>query len=253
MRALPSGQPGQPDQPDQPDHPETPTGPVSPDATAGPVSPAGVPFPALPASRPVDRVVGARRLARATFGGVLVMLGVALAFNAGLGFPLHASALILSGWLAAFAAGATIYALARARSAAADPGRLGDRHLVASLALPVAGLALVFPLSLHAAIGGDAGRTFDDWVVWSFLLVGHCHVALALMGAWRMVRLARGENSMKPAAIYGVTVGLAMVPGAAFVLIPPFLVAATGLAFLFILWFPTQIIARERAALAASD
>jgi hypothetical protein len=70
------------------------------------------------------------------------------------------------------------------------------------------------------------------------------------MGAWRMVRLARNEAAMKPVGIYGVVVGLAMVPGAVFFLLPPILVAFTGLVFLFILWVPTRVIDRERVLLA---
>jgi hypothetical protein len=214
-----------------------------------PASSAQVAFPAIPTSRIADRVIHARRLARMAFGVALVITGIALALNTALHFPVHAGTLIFGGWLVAFAVMGTVYALARVSTFLKELGRIEDRHLAASLAWPIAGLALVLPLTIHAVVFGH-GERFDEWVAWSCLLVGHCHLALALMGAWRMMRLARDEGAMKPAAIYGVTVGLAMIPGAIFLFIPPFLVAATGLAFLFILWAPSQIILRERTILA---
>ena len=98
-------------------------------------------------------------------------------------------------------------------------------------------------------IGGAAAK-LDEWVAMTWAIVGHVHLALAGMAAWRVKRLVDGERALAAPAIYGIAIGLAMVPGAVFLLIPPFLVAATGLPFLFLLWVPDVLIRRERAALA---
>jgi len=215
-----------------------------------PASSAAVAFPTVLLSRPADRRLFSSRLARSAFGLALVVTGFGLAVDAAAGFPLDATAMIAGGWLCAVSLAGAVFVASFAWTQMFEIGRLDDRYLAASLALPVAGLALTLPLTLHAAVFASDTHGFDSWVAMSLVIVGHCHVALAVMGAWRMVRLTRGENAMPPWAIYGIVVGLAMVPGALFLMIPPLLVAFTGLAFVFILWAPSRIIAKERAVLA---
>lgn len=214
-----------------------------------PMSPAAVAWPAHTHARAVDRRLFARRAARIAAGLVLTVGGVALPINA-LAHLVPAGALLGGTWAAALLALPLVWLCARAGGHALA-GRLGDRLLVASLAWPLAGLALLLPLSLHSLVMlGSGARELDEWVGLSWAIVGHVHVALAGMAAWRMRRLVRGEPALSAAAIYGISVGVAMVPGAIFLLIPPLLVAATGLPFLFLLWAPAGLIRDERERLA---
>ena len=214
-----------------------------------PVSPAAVAWPASTHVRDVDRRALAWRVARIAAGVVLSVGGLALPINAVT--HLFSSLTLLAGtWALAIAALPLAWLGARLGGRALA-GRLGDRWLIASFAWPLAGLALLLPLSIHALVMLDgAASKLDEWVAMSWAIVGHVHLALAGMAAWRIKRLVHEEAALSAPAIYGITIGLAMVPGAVFLLIPPFLVAATGLPFLFLLWLPEMLIARERAQLA---
>src|SRR5262245_32924828 len=142
---------------------------------------------------------------------------------------IHTRSILVGAWVAAVAGAAAAYALRRARYHSVDPGRAYNRNLAPSLAWPIAGLALLLPLSLHALVGVAATPDgFHKSVAISCALVGHCHITLAIMGARRAVRLAHDEPALRPVTIYAVTVGLAMVPGAILMLVPPIIVGLTG-------------------------
>ena len=227
-------------------------------------SPAAVAFPMDVHARTVDRSVRAWRAARIAAGVGLVTGGLSLPVVALLDFPLSAATMLGASWLMSAAAALVAFAVSWAVPLA---GRIGDRWLLASWAWPLAGLAVVLPLSLHSLfiVATGAGEvansitnnptcvSLNGWVGMSWAIVGHCHLALAGMGIRRVERLVHGERALSAPAIYGITVGLAMVPGALFLLIPPILVALTGLPFLFLLWLPEVMIRRERVALGVSS
>ena len=89
----------------------------------------------------------------------------------------------------------------------------------ASVALPLMAVAMLAPLAMHlAALSGAAvaegramsPREFGKWAVASFVVVGHAHVALAVMGARMAHRLQKLDEAVTrhdPLIAYGVTVG----------------------------------------------
>ncbi len=115
-----------------------------------------------------------------------------------------------------------------------------------SVALPLAGIALLAPLTIHFIVSlaiasanhGETASDFGVWIRWSGMLVGHAHLVLAFCG----FRFARRLASRETAAIakgtahdglvaVGWTTLAALVPGAILFLVPPALVLFTGLAF----------------------
>ena len=215
--------------------------------------PAAVSFPALLRARPADRRVLAARAARIAFGAALTAGGLLLAADAALhpfiraldGRPL-ATAIVAGAWLCAAAGALLAWGAVHAAVRVRDRGRVDDRWLAASFMWPAVGLSLVLPLSLHLPFCTD---DFDEWVRMSCAIVGHAHVALAIMSARRMHRIARGERAMPASAIYGVTIGISMIPGGLLIMIPPLLVAVTGLPLLLLLKVAETWIAYERRVL----
>jgi hypothetical protein len=115
-----------------------------------------------------------------------------------------------------------------------------------SVALPLAGIALLAPLTLHFLVSlviagsnhGETAADFDVWIRWSALLVGHAHVVLAICGYRFARRLASRETatialgtSRDGFAAVGWTTLASLVPGAILFLVPPALVLFTGAAF----------------------
>jgi hypothetical protein len=115
-----------------------------------------------------------------------------------------------------------------------------------SVALPLAGVAFLAPLTIHFAVSvfiaasnhGESATDFAMWIRWSAVLVGHAHVVLAICGFRFARRLAERDTAViaKGTAHDGlVAVGwttlAALVPGAILFLVPPALVLFTGLAF----------------------
>jgi hypothetical protein len=155
----------------------------------------------------------------------------------------------------------------RAIAAAAD--RLEQR----SVALPLAALALLLPLTLHRVAGlllGTMGATplasMDSWIRASMVLVGHCHLLLLLCACLFARDLRRHpdfpEEQLALRAGWGAFAwtSLASIPAATlclalwplegwvlFVLVPT-LVTVTGLAFIPSAFRAAgRAIARERA------
>jgi hypothetical protein len=144
---------------------------------------------------------------------------------------------------------------------------VAGRNERASIALSMAGFALLAPLSAHYAVwalfrlsngSAPAMRDFDVWIHMSLLLVGIAHVVLAGLCVWFASKVARsplellGEKSpVSGWAALGWTVLAACVPGAIAFLVPPVFVLATGAAFVPALFgFAYRRALRERHALA---
>ncbi len=138
-----------------------------------------------------------------------------------------------------------------------------DRLEARSVALPMIGISLVSPLLIHfvffvaalAPMGGHYPDDFDSWIKMSLVLVAHAHVVLAVM-CWRFARrLARlpvAQLGQAPSgwSAWGVAVAAAALPGALLVMIPPAIVAVTGVLFVPALFGAMRRrVARERALL----
>ena len=226
------------------------------------------------------RRVAVRRIGRTIGGAVGVVVGSA-AMLVGVasffaGYPLErreqavATELLLLAWPLAIAAAVAARLLARAavvsaegallpltgvpstdfaRLEAHDPLRrtraLATRWETASIALPMAALAMIAPLSLHCVawclLSGAQGEwwvDFGQWIAISAVVVGHAHVALAIAAAvWaRRTRLldapevrARIGRSWGVALL--VAIGVSCLPGVLLLAVPPILVGMTGIVF----------------------
>jgi hypothetical protein len=135
-----------------------------------------------------------------------------------------------------------------------SPPEAGLLHAVAgrlegpSYSLPLVGLALVAPLSLHAPLfllAPDEGMSsLHSWITASVFLVGLAHLTLAVMSYRFARRLHRGlvlAADRESLLALCVTIAAGCVPGVFFAGIPPILVAITGLLFV-----PASFLAMER-------
>jgi len=118
---------------------------------------------------------------------------------------------------------------------------LARRRERASVGLPLVALALLAPLSLHylclAVLDGrwPSGARFDGWIVLSAVIVGHCHLVLAIQ-AWLFARRL-GERGGADVAGYAAragwsawtwTLAASAIPGLLLYGVPLFLVGVTG-------------------------
>lgn len=205
----------------------------------------------------------ARRAARIAFGLVLVLgMLVLVAFALHYGFrrmPIHAWQILLGTWLAAFATAALVRMLARGITPG-EPNELAEhRQRVAALAVPAVGIALIAPLTVHAIVYllGNVAETgtwgglerardgFDEWVVLSLLLTGPAHITFATLAGRRAAQLARGAIEVSVRRIYIATLIAACIPGIV-LLLPPVVVALTGLPMLPLLYWMPRIAERDR-------
>ena len=244
--------------------------------------------------------VYAARVGWAAAGVVLLAGAVVLVAGALLvgrhGPPGLLTALLLAPWPVAMGAHRLARALTRRRFAARlrEPlAPTGDAHmdlararrldtgrraagLLArlerwSVALPLAGVALLLPLTVHflvwLLITGDVSVTsqtsllrgldgFDEWILFSMGIVGHCHLVLAAMG-WRygsrLATIADQDLDRAPYQTgwraYGFATLSSVVPGALLIFLPVILVAATGLLIPLLYARTNARVLRERAAL----
>ena len=213
------------------------------------------------------------RVARAAAGAVL---GLVAAFVIGSALfnrdsSAQRDALPLQLLLAAWPLALLTYALARAAgrlSALVAPAvettaaRTEQRlyHVeVASIALPLVGLAFAAPLTLHAGVAALFGNTsgFGAWMALSGMIVGHAHLALALHG-WFFARALHRTPANVPlqdgqgAAGAMILLGLCgTVPGVVLLAIPPLLVLVTGTLFVPLAYLAARrTMERERADVA---
>ncbi len=141
-----------------------------------------------------------------------------------------------------------------ARIEAIDPLRasreVAMRWERASIALPLAAVAMLAPLTLHGLVWGVLSwpamsssssplSDYGEWIALSALVVGHAHLAV-LIGSVRWALRLRGTPTVRVrldlhkhwGATLLVAMGVACVPGIVLLGIPPLLVGVTGLAFL---------------------
>lgn len=201
---------------------------------------------------PIPSRVFARRIARIAFGIVLLTGWPALVVaSRARGYP-HAGQppldlrYVIGGtWLAAAVAGAVAYALAAGL-------RLSLRRRAlfhTSLVLPVAAIALMLPITLHGLVALGIGvrvRDFNEWVAGSAVFAGIAHLVFAALSMVRVYRLADGRRAMGPGRIFWITVVVSGVPFALIYLIPPALVALTGVPILPLLHGMQALVDRER-------
>lgn len=227
---------------------------------------------------PVCRTVYARRVARSAAGAVVavggaMVLAIAaqIGLNSGLGGPVETEGRLTEALWGVWSLALVAYILARRwararfesvliaqlaptgepfgdlerarRVGPVDVGlQLARGRERASVWLPLAGLGVSLPLTLHylgiAALGRawPDGAGFDSWIAFSAVLVGHCHAALAVL-AWDFARRVRscGEAALVGRAAragweaWMWAVALSAVPGACFYGLPLAIVAFTGM------------------------
>lgn len=166
------------------------------------------------------------------------------------------AARLLSPWLArrqrVFGGGpsAPVGALSSPRESARLHALAGHLEPL-SYSLPLVGLALVGPLSLHAPLfllGNDGLRPLGGWIAMSGIVVGLAHVTLALLSLRFARRLYRGTLARtaehEALRAVGLTTLSACLPGILWLGIPPVLVAITGLLFV-----PAAFVVIERCCL----
>lgn len=126
--------------------------------------------------------------------------------------------------------------------------------------LPLVGLSLMAPLGIHAtylALKGDGLAQVSEWIGVSLVIVGHCHLVLAALG-WRhgrqLMRVPKlGQSGLGDGfKALGWTIVASLFPGVLLILVPPGLVAITGLAFVpWAWWWVTSRSYHERDTLRA--
>jgi hypothetical protein len=252
---------------------------------------------------PTCRLVYRRRVARAAAGaaataGGAVMFAVALWYGVSNGIfssaAFRGSRGLLTGVMwASWVAAAVAYVSARAWAAGRFDEQLSERLSLTgelfddivrvrnvtprdvgvalarqcerwSTGLPLVGLALLAPLTLHylflTLVGGAWPRSvsFDEWIIMSAVIVGHCHLVLALkawlysrdLRAWEETELERAGSRAGWSAWKWTVVASAM-PGLVLFGVPLFLVAVTGVFVPVSFAIVTARVRGERVALGA--
>jgi len=130
------------------------------------------------------------------------------------------------------------------RPAATIIAERADALETRSVAAPLVGWALLAPLTIHFIVYAfmDSSHSFerlvddyDWWICASLLITGIAHVALAVLGV-RFAQRLRAEQAGGPAPSVWAplmwTILAGCIPGIILYLVPPTLVAATGLVFI---------------------
>lgn len=147
-----------------------------------------------------------------------------------------------------------------------DPGQhamslLGSME-AGSIAPLLAGVVLLLPLTIHFLAGALIGAEiagFDDWILASAVVVGHCHLILAVR-AWRHgKRMAMASTAEILAErfdagwkTYAIVLAASLFPGVLLLFVPVILVAVTGLFIPVIYGWSARRLAAERDLLAMS-
>lgn len=136
-----------------------------------------------------------------------------------------------------------------------------------SIWMPAAAVALLVPLLTHflfctvveTHLRPDA---FDEWIRISLVIVGHAHIALVVLCVLFAKKVAKMSTDdlaqmrihREWAKIWLTVIGISCLPGIILYLIPPLLVAVTGLAVIpFLITFLYKAVLKERAELAFAD
>ncbi len=241
---------------------------------------------------PALRALYARRVARVAAGaaavaGIAVLVfgwsvlgplaGLTIRFLASLALavPAYGLARLLAGWRFDRALRGRLqktrdpYAdLERLRAAGSPLAAVRERAEdleVASLAFPMAAVALIAPLLLHLAVyqlflrsADDRGfEVFDAWIVITGIIVGHAHCYLVVKVtsfAHDLQRFGsdhvRAEAARSGTRAWLGTIGVSALPGIVLLALPPLLVAVTGAAVIPALFrLAGRTVVRERAVL----
>jgi hypothetical protein len=136
---------------------------------------------------------------------------------------------------------------------------------LASVALPLAGWALLAPLGIHFVVGtvlyGAGGsplklEEFDEWISASTVLVGLAHLALVACAFFYARKLRRLDTAAIGALGHGdwgralgFTALLSLFPGALLLFVPTVLVVLTGLLFIpaTFRWMHHRVLAERRS------
>lgn len=206
----------------------------------------------------------ARRVARIAFGTVLLVGAIALvaiAVQGNVPVARYTPQLIGAIWVAALLSGGVAYGLVGWSRVSLRAEAL----FAASLMVPTAGLALVLPITIHLGVvqvlaavdallpgrplSAFASMSFLEWLQVSIVITGLTHVVFAALCLTRVHQLMHGRaETMMPRRIFSITVITSCVPFVLLV-IPPLLVALTGLPILPLLRAMKPRIERERAEL----
>jgi hypothetical protein len=187
-----------------------------------------------------------RQLARMAFGVVLIG-GVARLISTAQTPHVAGSTLgSVIGWAWVIASAAALATYVFVRIMPWRPVRRSESQLQTSWMVPIAGIALLLPITIHLLcrllVDGRVGD-WSEWVSLSLMFTGFAHVVFAVLAATRAAQLASGKPAISCGAIYGWCVLAANVP---FPILPAFYVAATGLPILPMLMLMKPLIERER-------
>jgi hypothetical protein len=191
------------------------------------------------------------RLARAVAGGTLIltaaaMIAASIAVQAG-------PAVMVAGWLLS---GALLLAGRYWPTPRSDIAQASARLSPWSLRLPLIGLSLLTPLTLHGIIalliGVSNMREFSQWIVISAVVVGQAHLTLAWLASRDAGRMTGHlyPTDWKPMAWSALwkTSLAACIPSVVLLAVPPLLTFITGAAFVPVMyWAALRVTAWERA------
>lgn len=201
--------------------------------------------------------VAARRLARIAFGATLLVGATRLAITHATASGHGAASTLASIWLRGLVFATLAYVTVRLTRWSPPPHRL----FTTSAILPVAGIGLLAPLTLHLPIVRLIGGAEwpDIWVTATIWLMSPALVLFAILAAVRAWQLVAGRPAVRSWAVFGITAITACVPSflgciekpTALWLIPPALGALTAVVFVPLLNLMERWISRERAEIAA--
>ncbi|MCC7072163.1 MAG: hypothetical protein IT383_12620 [Deltaproteobacteria bacterium] len=195
--------------------------------------------PARGSARPGARLVRARRHGRVAASIPLFVGFLLLALDALANDRTPAVFILMGAWLAA----GTVYLAVLAGSwlvrSSLPPSELarelgkGSSSERNALMLPLIGVALVGPLSLHGAISlllgcGPGPIGFDEWVMASLIIVGHAHLVFAFLVGRHATMLAEDIAGVSAKRTFLLTTLTSAIPGVLLYAIPPVLTAITG-------------------------
>lgn len=128
-----------------------------------------------------------------------------------------------------------------------------DAWATSSIVLPVVGLALLLPISLHAVAFRCVHATWaslDDWCGASLVGAGIAHLVFATLFSVRTISLARtGTSPISVSELFLVTTLASAIP---FFILAMGITAATGLAILPVIALVDWLARRDHAALSAA-
>lgn len=199
--------------------------------------------PARPAASPDARVLR-RRFVRGVFGLALLVGMVRFVGDAipkGDGYSRELLVVWEHAGLAVLAAMLVAPLVVRLVS--------GDAWATSSIVLPVAGIAVALPLTLHfLAFLAVGERTMDDWAAIALIGSAIPHAVFATLFAARTVSLVRtGETALPIGELFTITTVAGAVPG--FIIGMGF-VALTGVFVLPVISLVEWLALREHAATA---